>query len=408
MSRGWIALGSSVLAACAGAPERHSVVVHDSAGIRLMTYPAGFEDALPSWQVDSVPLVDIGGRQEPGHDLHQVAGATRLDDGRIVVINRSSGELRFYDSTGRYLASAGRLGQGPGEFSSFVSSVQVLPGDTILVNDLEQRRGSLLSPNGVFIRTIPNRWGSGPHSLAAIALLRGGRFLAEERLGPKLTEASGPARRDSFAIVQVGPSDGRVDTIRVVPGTEVYPATGSEGGLQFPTLVPLEFGRRTEFATDGRRIVVATNETDEFQVYDHSGKVVLIVRTAARPVPVTEQDRDARRHERLAMLEQRRSLAPQLRDALKKMVANARYAEAFPYYERILLGTDDTFWLERPRRTSSENRRFVVYDSSGRAVARVVCPGGIQPYHIGPSAIIGLWRDAEDVQHVRSYPIRRT
>jgi hypothetical protein len=52
-------------------------------------------------------------------------------------------------------------------------------------------------------------------------------------------------------------------------------------------------------------------------------------------------------------------------------------------------------------------RRYVVYDSSGTAIATVRCPDRVRPYEVGPVEILGLWRDPEEVNHVRAYKVRR-
>ena len=62
-------------------------------------------------------------------------------------------------------------------------------------------------------------------------------------------------------------------------------------------------------------------------------------------------------------------------------------------------------WLERPRHYDDEGRRFVVYDTTGKAIATVRCADRMRPYQVGPQEIIGLWRDADDVEHVRVYKV---
>ena len=56
--------------------------------------------------------------------------ATKLSDGRIVVADRSTSELRVFDAAGTYLATWGGLGEGPGEFPrSSLGEVEPWPGD---------------------------------------------------------------------------------------------------------------------------------------------------------------------------------------------------------------------------------------------------------------------------------------
>src|SRR5687768_1740535 len=80
-----------------------AVTVRDSAGIRIVEHPAGYEAGLPVWDARGEPVVDIGGGEDPEQDLDLVRGAVRLSDGRIVVANTGSGELRVFDRAGRFL-----------------------------------------------------------------------------------------------------------------------------------------------------------------------------------------------------------------------------------------------------------------------------------------------------------------
>ena len=74
--------------------------------------------------------------------------------GRIYVANEGQSDIEVYDSAGVYRESIGRRGQGPGEYAS-ISSLSVLPGDTLLVGDHMNRRLTHLSPTGRAVRTTP-------------------------------------------------------------------------------------------------------------------------------------------------------------------------------------------------------------------------------------------------------------
>lgn len=111
-------------------------------------------DAPVSFRLASAPSFDIGHADgDPAQELYRVSGAVRLADGRIVVANSGSSELRYFDSTGGYLRSVGRRGGGPGEFTG---DLKLLPyhGDSLLVWDARLRRFSLFAFNGAFVRVL--------------------------------------------------------------------------------------------------------------------------------------------------------------------------------------------------------------------------------------------------------------
>lgn len=388
-----------LLAGCAGEKTSpQAIEVRDSAGIQIVQHPAGYEATLPVWTVGNTPALDIG--TEPGEELHRVGGAARLSDGRIVVINRGTGELRLFDSAGRRTQTIGKLGEGPGEFSNFIQSVQVLAGDTLFVLDGQNRRASWFSPTGSLLRTASVGSLDESHMISVLALVAD-RLLASDYHHVPMRETDGPVRRDSFAIVLMRPGDRTLDTVIVVPSQEVYPSLGSEGGQEFPTIRSLQFGRTTDFSTNGTHFVVGTNEPGGIRIFDTQKRLMRLVRSATADEPITDEIRKQREQEELARFQR----APeQMKAAWMKYL---RFASVLPQHERVLLGTDGSVWLERARHYADEGRRFVVYDTTGKAIATVRCPDRMRPYQVGPREIIGLWRDPDDVEHVRVYAVVR-
>jgi len=381
------------------------IAVRDSSGIQIVEHPAGFEDSLPVWNARGEPVVDIGGGDDAGQDLHLVRGAVRLSDGRIVVANSGSGELRVFDGAGKYLNPIGRKGQGPGEFGS-LGAVWSLPGDTLVALDNQTSRFSLFTPSGEFVRGTSAIVHSERGGVAASLRLFDGRIVGTETIYEDGKETSGPVRRRSSAIVLLRADGSGFDTLVTVPGSEVYPGIVREGGHEYPNLKSLEFGRQTVFTTDGVRIYVGSNEPVGIRVFEADGRLLRIIRNATPAEPVTEEHRAQRARENLARLD-RQNAPEQVKAEWRKNQEKPRYAEVFPFYERLLIATDGSLWVERARRSEDEGRRYIVYDSTGKAIAAVRCPDRVRPYEVGPTEILGLWRDPEEVNHVRAYKVKR-
>jgi hypothetical protein len=105
---------------------------------------------VETWTLSDAPILEIGVREEPEeYQLHRVMGSLRLEDGRIVVLNAGSRELRYFDPGGRFLLSVGHRGEGPGEFESPVSLRRTVEGD-LQVWDRGLLRGSIFEPDGAF------------------------------------------------------------------------------------------------------------------------------------------------------------------------------------------------------------------------------------------------------------------
>ena len=293
------------LAGCAGAKTgRPGIAIRDSAGIQIVEHAAGYEATLPVWTLAETPVLDIGA--DSAEEFHGVGGAARLRDGRILVINRSTGELRVFDSTGRRTQTIGRLGEGPGEFSRFILSIQVLDGDTLFVIDGGNRRGTWFTSTGAVVKTTPVGSFEEGHSISAIGAVAG-RLLVGDRHYPPMRETEGPIRRDSFAIALMQPGEPGLDTMVIVPGEEIHPALGHEAGQEFPTIHSVVFGRTTDFSTNGYQVVVGTNEASGIRVFDAQKGLVRFIRTATPPEPVTEELRKRRQQENLARLQRTRA-----------------------------------------------------------------------------------------------------
>ena len=105
---------------------------HDSAGIQIVQNQRPAEDSRIPWRIGPEPAVSIG--EVTGEDaylLDEVNDATILTDGRIVIANTGTNELRVFDSGGVHMATWGGEGEGPAEFTS-LWAVEPWPGDSVV------------------------------------------------------------------------------------------------------------------------------------------------------------------------------------------------------------------------------------------------------------------------------------
>jgi len=77
--------------------------------------------------------------------------AIRLEDGRVLVTNAGSQELRYYDAEGRFLHQVGGDGEGPGEFRS-IGPVERFGPDSLALFDYRLLRYTVLDRDGAFGR----------------------------------------------------------------------------------------------------------------------------------------------------------------------------------------------------------------------------------------------------------------
>ncbi|HSG07339.1 MAG TPA: 6-bladed beta-propeller, partial [Longimicrobiales bacterium] len=172
------ALVVPLASACAGAEASGpAVVVRDSAGVTVVESRRPAWGAGEAWLLSPRPLLVLGGQEEAGHDLYRVRGALWLGDGRIVVADAGSAELRFFDTAGRLVRVAGGRGGGPGEYR-FLSFMARLRGDSLLVWDSRARRVTVTDLEGVPVRTATL---ANPRYQARLALADGTLLASDVR-----------------------------------------------------------------------------------------------------------------------------------------------------------------------------------------------------------------------------------
>ncbi len=62
-------------------------------------------------------------------------------------------------------------------------------------------------------------------------------------------------------------------------------------------------------------------------------------------------------------------------------------------------------WVRDYNRPGDHSSRWSVFDSEGRFLGPIALPDGLMPLDIGDDYVLGLWRDTDDVDHVRMYDL---
>jgi hypothetical protein len=120
--------------------------------ILLLAASATLLNAQPAhWTIAERPLLSLGDADgDSTRDLLGVTSAVRLPSGDIVVGNGRYSNIRWYDARGRLLRSIGRRGAGPREFAR--SLFLYAKGDTVVAQDISNRRWHYIDSRGQFVR----------------------------------------------------------------------------------------------------------------------------------------------------------------------------------------------------------------------------------------------------------------
>lgn len=376
------------------------VVMRDSLGIQIIESEG--PSWITSWVVGEEPVLRIGvGHGPEEYTLHRVTSVIRLSDGRFVVANDGSGELRWYDPSGEFLSRAGRRGQGPGEFLSLSELIQ-LPGDSLAVSDVRLARLSVLDSEGELVRTVRVEGEFGRP--IPVARFRDQTYLSVSPVAFAL-RAEGPPRveRLSIDVALLSEEDGVAEPLMNLPGIEVEIApTGTTlDGVELIGRMPRTLGRNTAVAADAQGWVVGDNDRAELQYRDPAGDLIRIARWQMEPRLVTPNDVARVREIRLEA-----ASTPATRAALDE---HPELPETMPAFDaKILFDTEGNTWVKAfaPFFEDDPNR-FLVFDSDGIWLGFVEAPVGTEIMAIGDDWVAGVSRDAFGVETVVVHELQK-
>lgn len=387
-----------LLGACTDDAQRSgTALVRDSAGVRIVENVAPSWSEGEAWRVEESPAVEIGLLDGPEpYQLFQVGAAKRLSDGRIVVANVGTGELRFYDTEGRHLLSAGGKGGGPGEFQN-LEVVLLSRGDSIIAYDPPDV--AVFDPDGTYLRTarIEGAISKSFHALRAVGLLRS-HLLALRALPNYWTvEFTDGVNRKPSLYGTFDFTTREFDSLGTYPGYETYVEHTTWGVNErvFP------FGKVAYIAARGEKIVIADNAGHALEVRDARGRLQMFIRFSRPVLPVTEERMDRWIEDRLAPYQ---SASPQQRAQWARGFREFPVAETVPAYRSIELDHDGNIWVEDFLPTHAA-KTYQVFTADGIWLGGVGVPFALKPLDIGRDYLLGLWRDSLDVEHVRLHEL---
>ncbi len=381
------------------------VVKRDSAGIAIVEHSAAAMQALPVWTLGE-PIDRITGEADTG--FTDIGTAVRRSDGQYLINDRRRADIRRYAANGALEQVVARRGAGPGELA-FLSTLQLLALDSIAYSDANQRRFTIAAPDGRFVRQVAFPQLSNGTLVRLLVRFDDGRFVGPLR--PTVNEDTIPrdrAFRDSLVVVAARTLDDgsldALDTLARLPGLESYFATTTENGETRPDIYPIRFGLNTVVGYHRNGFVYATNDTPEWRA--HSGRgLSRIVRFAEAPLPFTQADR-ARFLMEVDSNLVKSGMPPSLRAEWHKNAQTWRFSKNFMPVDRLIYGSDGSVWLERPSLLTSDPVRYVVFDSTGQARARLTLPSPIRAMRVSLTEIIGSTKTDDDVPVLMRWRIK--
>ena len=375
-----------LLVACTGSHVPNDAERSDSAGAEIVAYasltPSG------SLEVASEPDLWIQGDERIA-PFDRISAMAVLGDGSVLVADEGAAQVHAFSADGSYLWSAGRSGDGPGEFRQ-VETLFVTPQDTILAVDARSRRITVLAPTGLYVRDqrFPEEIGE------PVTMLKGGTVLY---LGQKGADDPGVGVHHSVATWSAVDSEGASPrAVLTTAGHDSYHGVASgmsivirPSFLRHAYAVPLDSG-----------FAVALSDVGRIDEYDSDGRLLRSIRVPEAVLSSAITDPEAVRE---GLLD---GVPPPMQEGFRELVQDLPIPAGWPPIGGMIAADADRLWVQEYRASRNAPIRWHVFDVDGSYVDEVTTPAHFTPQVIRGGLIAGVWRDDLDVQSVRLYRIR--
>jgi hypothetical protein len=374
-----------------------TVSEHDSAGIRIVENHADTAALRAGWAIGPAPTLTIGGPDAPeALQLYQVAGARRLADGRIAVLNGGSAQLRIHGADGALLAVHGRKGEGPGEFTQ--PHLAGLIGDSLIVFDAGLRRATIMRPDSGYVRSYDVGTEGGGFPIARGVMndgglaIGGGMYFSSDQGFP-----NGLVRANSRYLIMKPDGTLRGD-LGELPAAEMW--AQRTGNSFSASAVP--FGRVTGYTPAGDRVWTGTGDGWELRAWTGEGELERIVRFDRAQIPLTTALKNAAAEEQVADAANENEAR-----ATRVRLASIPTPSHVPPYELFLADAAGNAWIGEYLLPGETTRTWTIIDPAGRAIGRLTTPPRTLPLDIGSDWLLALTRDDLDLERVTLWTLQR-
>ena len=320
--------------------------------------------------------------------LDGVWDATRLPDGRIVLADLGSSEIRVFDAAGTHLNSWGREGEGPGEFQGLLA-VERWPGDSIAAWYGPRRGISVFDAEGNFGRNFTlERNPDDPNAI----LVRP----AAVRADGTILAGHDPHALDRVAVEIRDGEGSMLSSLGEHPGWEL--------DLIFPAVVAE--------APWGDLIVHGLNNRYEIRAFAEDGTLARIVRWDGVPRSPTQADIEAYIKDRVSIYPV--NLTPgeieEYQAEKRREWQSTPVAEHMPVFSAVKADALNYLWVEVYQLPGEERpgSLWTVVDPEGRGLGYVELPAeGQWIYEIGEDYVLVRSWDELDVERVQLWSLER-
>ena len=319
-------------------------------------------------------------------------------DGRIVVANTGSHELRVFDAAGIHVATWGRRGEGPGEFDPLLQ-VHRWRGDSLLALYSPAHHLSVLDSEGNVGRAFT--LARDDSFFAVEAVLPVGAIVSSDLLPRSL--ADGLSRPEDTYRARDAEGD-ILSLLGSFPGTEWFMSWSGSRGWS----VEIPHAHRISTFAWGDLVAIAPNDTYEIRVFGLDGTLKRIVRRDHDLVASTAAHIDAEIEQRVARRPEEEQA--ERRRELREDFQEIPLPETFPAFAAATADLVDHLWVRQYELPGGGGPSpvWTVFNPEGRVLGFVETPAGLDIYEIGEDYILGLATDELGVEYIQVWSLERS
>lgn len=304
-------------------------------------------------------------------------------DGGVWVYDELAYELRRFGPNGLFAWSAGKRGDGPGEFSRNACARPGADGKLWVETETNWHR---FDPAGALIGTFPT---PGRGVCAPRAWLDNGRYVVTN---VHYDRNASVLRRYLVVHEWSGEKLTPTDTIQApsLPDSRTVTFVNESGGSRSIREIPFVHSPGWILATNGLLWVWEGSGAYEIQLRDHAGEVVRTIQRDYDPVSIDASVRN----EAIADFDRPGWKAVDDFDA-------SDVPRVYPPFSRVHLADDGSVWVVR--QVSEAERSWEVFGADGQFLGSPQVPEelkGLTIRDVGSEYLWGILRDEFDVQYV--------
>lgn len=331
----------------------------------------------------------------PGQMLHQVRTALRLEDGRVVVADGGSNEVRTFDSAGRLLTTFGGSGGGPREFEALMA-MWLAPDDSLVTWDGLSRRVVVWSSEGDLGRMLDLDLDGLDN---VVGRLEDGSLVGIG--GPPFSPmAPGTSRLDSATAFLLVPGGKALRALDRFPWS-IFHAVPHPGLGEQTIYTPTAFDPGGIIASGPDYFYFGWGDAWEIVKYSASGMPIDTLTREGEPARVTPDMLEDHLEEWLTIV------PPELHPATRTFHSRLPFPETAPVFDWMILDDLKHLWVRHFVAPGADSATWSIFGPNGDWLGELVLPANLRPTHIGADFIVAIVLGTDDVEQVGTFPLRR-